>query len=86
MGAIKFHTPVSVGEVVKLVSQSGDVTDAVIDFSLSSSANQRPHDKVAEGVFTVGNMRFHYKDGLCDVTVGGKRVRISPDRVDINPA
>lgn len=85
MGAIKFHTPPAVGEQVKVCSESGDLTDAVIDSSLPSTDNQRPHDKAAEGVITVGNMRMHYKDGLCDISVGGKRIRISADRVDINP-
>lgn len=85
MGAIRFHTPPAVGEQVKLVSESGDLTDAIIDSSIPSDANKRPHDKEAEGVITVGNMRMHYKDGLCDISVGGKRVRISADRVDINP-
>lgn len=58
MGAIKTHLPPAVGEQVKLVSESGDITDAVIDTSLPSDDHPRPHDKEAEGVITVGDTRI----------------------------
>ena len=86
MGAIKTHFPPAIGEQVKFVSESGDMTDGMIDTSIPSTANPRPHDQAAEGVITVGNMRLHYKDGLCDIKVGGKRMIISGSRIDLNPA
>ena len=67
MGNIKFHTPPSVGEQVKLVSESGDITDAVIDTSLPSNQNKRPHDKEDEHVRTVGGTRILEKDGLVHI-------------------
>lgn len=54
MGAIKTHFPPSVGEQVKIVSESGDMTDAVIDTSLPSSANPRPHDQAGEAMIKIG--------------------------------
>ena len=55
MGAIKTHFPPSIGEQVKLESESGDLTDAVIDTSLPSNANPRPHDKLAEAKIQIGD-------------------------------
>jgi len=43
-GGIKSHIPPTVGEQVDLVSESGDLTDAVIDMSTPSNSNPRPHD------------------------------------------
>jgi len=72
MGAIKTHWPPAVGEQVKLVSESGDITDAVIDTSLPSDQNERPHDKEAEAVITVGDTRLLYK---------GDRVRVKSPKI-----
>lgn len=58
MGNVKTHFPVSIGEEVKLVSQSGDLTDAIIDFSIPSNSNKRPHDKGGEAVIQIGNTRL----------------------------
>jgi len=60
MGAIKTHFPPSVGEQVKVASESGDMSDAVIDTSLPSNSNARPHDKVGEGKITIGDMSIHF--------------------------
>ncbi|MDV6226347.1 phage baseplate assembly protein V [Nitratireductor aquimarinus] len=43
-GGIKSHIPPTVGEQVDVVSESGDLTDAVIDMSTPSNSNPRPHD------------------------------------------
>ena len=63
MGAIKFHTPPAVGEQVKIVSESGDLTDGIIDSSIPSNQNGRPHDKEAEHVRQIGGTRILEKDG-----------------------
>lgn len=55
MGFIKTHFPPEVGEQVKLVSESGDLTDAVIDTSIPSNEFKRPHDKTREGRIKVGD-------------------------------
>ncbi len=76
MGAIKTHFPPEVGEQVKITSESGDITDAVIDYSLPSNANARPHDKGREGVITIGDTRIHFT---------GDVVNIKSARINLNP-
>jgi hypothetical protein len=58
MGPIKTHFPPGKGEQVRLESHSGDITDAMIDFSAPSNQNARPHDKEAEGVIQIGDTRL----------------------------
>lgn len=58
MGGIKTHFPPVVGEQVKFVSQSGDITDGYIDFSIPSNDNKRPHDKENEAVIAIGDTRL----------------------------
>lgn len=72
MGAIKTHFPPAVGEQVDVVSESGDLADAMIDTSIPSNANARPHDKAAEGVITVGNTRIQFT---------GSEVRITSPKI-----
>lgn len=76
MGAIKTHFPPEPGEQVKLVSESGDLNDAMIDTSVPSNSNARPHDKTREGVITVGDTRIHFT---------GAAVNIKSPRINLNP-
>lgn len=73
-GGIKSHIPPTKGEQVDVVSESGDLTDAVIDMSVPSSANPRPHDG-PEAVITKGKSRITIADGsveiVADVTIRG---------------
>lgn len=61
-GGIKSHIPPTVGEQVDLVSESGDMTDAVIDMSTPSDANPRPHNG-PDAVITKGSVRLFISDG-----------------------
>lgn len=73
-GGIKSHIPPTKGEQVDVVSESGDLTDAVIDMSVPSDANPRPHDG-PEAVITKGGSRITIADGsveiVADVTIKG---------------
>lgn len=60
-GGIKSHIPPTVGEQVDVVSENGDMTDAVIDMSTPSNANPRPHDG-PEAVITKGSVRITIAD------------------------
>lgn len=60
-GGIKSHIPPTVGEQVDLVSESGDMTDAVIDMSTPSNANPRPHNG-PDAVITKGSVRVFISD------------------------
>lgn len=64
MGKIKTHFPPEVGEQVKIVSESGDITDAVIDNRLPSNTFKRPHNKAGEAMIKVGeNTSVLFTDG-----------------------
>lgn len=67
MGAIKWHTPPSVGEQVKVTSESGEITDGIIDFSIPSDQNARPSDKGDEHVRQHGSTKIIEKDGRVEI-------------------
>ena len=82
-GAIKTSFSPSVGEQVSVRSESGDLTDAQIDFSAPSNANPRPHDG-AEAVFTYGDTRFEIGSDVnasaeADVNLTGTIITLTGD-------
>ena len=66
-GGIKSHIPPTVGEQVDVVSENGDLTDAVIDMSTPSNQNARPHDG-PEAVITKGAVRIEISDDTTTIT------------------
>lgn len=60
-GGISTHIPPTVGQQVDVMSESGDLTDAVIDFSSHSNANPRPHDG-PDAVITKGGVKLFISD------------------------
>lgn len=85
-GGTSSHIPPTVGQQVDIVSESGDMTDGVIDFSTHSNANPRPHDG-PEAVIVHGATRITLGDGVveivADVTIKGALVIEGPS-VDHN--
>lgn len=73
-GGTSSHIPPTVGQQVDVVSESGDLADAVIDFSMHSNTNRRPHDG-PEAVIVHGGTRITIGDGaveiVADVTIKG---------------
>ncbi|MCF6199266.1 MAG: phage baseplate assembly protein V [Hyphomicrobiaceae bacterium] len=67
-GKISTHIPPSVDQQVKVVSESGDLSDAEIDMSIPSNANPRPHDKEGEGVISVGDTRIFFSASETRIT------------------
>jgi phage baseplate assembly protein gpV len=80
-GGIKSHIPPTKGEQVDVVSENGDLTDAVIDMSTPSNANPRPHDG-PEAVITKGGTRITISDGaveiVADVSIKGALTIVGP--------
>lgn len=80
-GGIKSHIPPTKGEQVDVVSESGDLTDGVIDMSTPSNANPRPHDG-PEAVITKGDSRITIGDGaveiIADLTIRGALEIVGP--------
>lgn len=75
-GDIKTHISPSVGQQVQIRSESGDLTDGVIDMSIPSDANPRPHDG-PEAVITKGNSRIVIGDD--EVSITTTKLKITGD-------
>lgn len=74
-GFIKTFFPPSVGEQVKVGSESGDMTDAIIRGGLPSTANARPHNKPNEAMIKIGEKHtILMTEGGWHHTVPGKKV------------
>lgn len=71
-GAVSVNIPPSVGQQVDVVSENGDLTDAVIDASLRSTANPLPGATPGDGVVTTGQTRIFFN---------GSEVRITSPKI-----
>ena len=60
LGSTKINVPPSVGQQVKLVSESGDLTDAAIDNSLFSDEHPLPVVKPGEGIIATGKTTIFF--------------------------
>lgn len=65
-GTTSTHIPPVVGQQVDVLSENGDLTDGVIDFSLHSNANKRPHDG-SQAVIVHGNTRITLDKGAVQI-------------------
>lgn len=81
MGDVKVNIPPTVGQQVEVVSETGDMTDLVIDSSLRSNANPLPAAQPGEGVITRGDTTIFFDDGNVRITTG--TVTITAGLVDI---
>lgn len=79
-GGIKTHIPPTLGEQVDVLSESGDMGDGVIDMSIPSTDNPRPHDG-AEAVLTKGDTRISIGDG--EVSLKSPIVNIIADEINL---
>lgn len=68
MGAAKVNIPPSVGQQVELVSETGDLTDGVINASLRSNDNPQPDAQPGEGVITSGSTRIFFDGNTVRIT------------------
>lgn len=71
-GGVKMDVVYIVGEQVDLVSESGDLTDAVIEMSTYSEANAREN---------TGNVPLHIKIGSTVIQAGGDGVTITAGKI-----
>ncbi|EYR81875.1 phage baseplate assembly protein V [Shinella sp. DD12] len=71
-GGVKMDVVYTVGEQVDLVSESGDLTDAVIEMSTYSEANAREN---------TGNVPLHIKIGSTVIQAGGDGVTITAGKI-----
>lgn len=83
-GALKVHTPPSVGQQMSTLSPSGDWMQAVALPMHWSDANKSPSDKGDENVLTYGNVRATVKDDLVKVVVGGCSFEVTSSHVKVS--
>lgn len=65
-GMTTTHIPPVVGQQVDVLSENGELTDGVIDFSLHSNQNKRPHNG-PQAVIVHGNTRITLDEGNVDI-------------------
>lgn len=80
-GGISSHIPPTVGQQVDVVSESGDMTDGVIDFSTHSNANPRPHDG-PEAVIVKGSAKLVIGDDTVTITAPNIAFTASSGRLE----
>lgn len=83
-GANKTHNPPSVGQQVKVYSESGDLHDATIQGSLNSDANGRPSGAGDEFVLaSIGSFSMRITGGgtALALTVGGFSMTVTASGV-----
>lgn len=88
-GAMRTHVPPSVGQQVRLMSESGDLADASIQGSLNSDSNGRPSSAGDTYVLLeVGVAKIAVTGGGDEMLlqVGGSTIRLSDAGVDIEGA
>lgn len=73
-GALKVNMPPSVGQQVAVRSESGDLTDAVIDMALRSDANPLPDAKPGEAVFKTGKTTFKITGDSVEINTPSHKV------------
>ncbi|KPD11565.1 phage baseplate assembly protein V [Phaeobacter sp. 11ANDIMAR09] len=93
-GANKTHNPPSVGQQVKVYSESGDLYDASIQGSLNSDANGRPSGAGDEYVLASvgaasvtisgGGATMVLKVGASTITMTDGGIVLSTPRLDLN--
>ena len=76
-GALKLHTPPSVGQQMTMLNPTGDFRQAVALPMTWSDQNPSPSDKQNEHVLTFGSVRIELKGESLKITVGGHSVEIS---------
>lgn len=76
-GALKVHTPPSVGQQMTMLNPTGDFRQAVAMPMTWSEQNASPSTKGDEHVLTFGDVRIDIKGGSLKITVGGHSIEIS---------
>lgn len=80
-GALKVHSPASVGQQMTLISPNGDFRQAVALPMTWSDQNASPSDKADENVLTFGSATITLRGDSLVVSVGGSSVTISGDGI-----
>jgi phage baseplate assembly protein gpV len=82
-GALKVHTPPSVGQQMTIISGAGDFRQGLAVPMTWSDQNQSPSEKGDEHVLTFGSVRMVLVDDGLKISVGGVSVEITGSGVAV---
>lgn len=83
-GALKFHNPPSVGQVMICRGEGGDIEQGVLEPFWWNDDNQSPSDKDDEHVLTFGNVRIDLKGDGVTATVGGVTYKLTASGLEVD--
>jgi phage baseplate assembly protein gpV len=76
-GALKVHSPPSVGQTMSLHSETGDVEQGVADALWWSDDNKSPSNDGSTHKLTFGNVTMTMVNGNVTIDVGGTGIKIN---------
>lgn len=83
-GALKIHTPPTVGQQFAAMSPSGDFQQAVAVPLTHSTANPSPSTAGDANVVTYGNVSMTLQDDLVEINVGGAIIRCTSSGIELS--
>lgn len=83
-GAVKFHNPPSVGQVMSVRSESGDIEQGLIEPFRWNDENASPSEAEDEHVLTFGDVTVTLTGGNVTFAIGGVTVVVSGGGVTVN--
>lgn len=83
-GALKVHTPPSVGQNMTVVAPAGDMRQAVAIPLTWSNQNESPSDSQDENVLTFGDVRITVNEGETRFEIGGLTMSITGEHVRVD--
>ncbi|MFN3892000.1 MAG: phage baseplate assembly protein V [Beijerinckiaceae bacterium] len=82
-GALKVHTPPTVGQNMTLFNPTGDPAQGVLLPFTWNNTFSSPSDKDDENVLTYGNVRIEIKNDRVFVKVGGSEITITGEKMTV---
>ena len=82
-GALRVHTPPTVGQQFTVMSPTGDFQQAVAVPMTHHAGNPSPSTAGDENVITYGNVRMTLADDLVRIVVGGSTLEITSEEIKV---
>lgn len=82
-GALRVHTPPTVGQQFTVMSPTGDFQQAVAVPLTHHASNPSPSTAGDENVITYGNVRMTLADNLVRIVVGGSTLEITSEEIKV---
>lgn len=80
-GALKVHTPPSVGQQMTMLNPTGDFRQAVAIPLTWSDQNKSPSEKDDEHVLTFGQVKITLKSNKLTIAVGDRKIIVDEEQV-----